>query len=465
MYLQSRSTTSLDRPGIPGRSERHLQDDDERYRQGILLKPGYQHLIARGALLVIAGLALLLFIAALPYHADHLHVLCQNILCGSSQTVPQVTRELRQIGLTRDLFNTYGIIIESCFGFVFLVIAALIFWRKSDNLMALIVAAFLITFVLALTDTPHVLSQSDAWLKWLAACMGLIGEMTFPLCFYLFPNGHFVPRWTRWLLPGWLAWGIIEYFFPGASFRSSGWYLVIESLAFAAGLASIVLSQVYHYRFVSTPTQRQQTKWVVSGIVIALAGFFAAGFLGFVLPGMLLPAHAQTGSPLSVQLSIIANSSVYLFMLFIPASLAIALLRYRLWEIDAIINRALVYGLLSVLLAAIYAGLIIGLESGVELFAAQNSGPIVIVVSTLVIATLFHPLRRRIQAIIDRRFYRRKYDAIRTLETFSALIRNEVDLNQLCEDLLAVVEETMEPAHVSLWLNKAELHRKPPIDT
>lgn len=174
-----------------------------------------------------------------------------------------------------------------------------------------------------------------------------------------------------------------------------------------------------------------------------------------MLPGILLPAHSQPVSTLALQLSIFANGSVYLVLLIIPISLAIALLRYRLWEIDAIINKAL----LSVLLVAIYAGLIIGLESGVQLFAPRNSGPVVIVISTLIIATLFHPLRQRIQVIIDRRFYRRKYDAARTMEAFSALIRNEVDLSHLRESLLAVVEETMEPTHVSLWLRKDEQER------
>ncbi len=455
MDLQPRSTNSIKHPGRQDRSQRSLRED-ERDRQGLLLERGYQRLIARGALLVIAVLSLLLFIAAMPHHADDLHVLCQNILCGSSQTVSQAASELHQIGLSKDFFNTYGIVLESCFGFAYLVIAALIFWRKSDNLMALIVAAFLITFVLAVADIPHVLQHSDAWLRWLSVCMAFIGEMAFPLCFYLFPNGRFVPRWTRWLLPGWFLWGIIEYFFPGASFRSSNWYLIVESLAFAAGLGSIILSQVYHYRFLSTPTQRQQTKWVVSGIVIALVGFFAAGFVGFVLPGILLPAQTQAGFTLSIQLSIFANSSIYLVLLFIPVSLAIALLRYRLWEIDTLINKALVYGLLSVLLAAIYGGLTIGLASGVQSFAPPDAGPLVIVISTLVIASLFHPLRRRIQTIIDQRFYRRKYDAARTLEAFSALMHNEVDLSQLREYLLAVVEETMEPAQVSLWLNGDE---------
>src|SRR5205807_8966614 len=136
--------------------------------------------------------------------------------------------------------------------------------------------------------------------------------------------------------------------------------------------------------------------------------------------------------------------------------IAIAILRSQLYDIDTIINKALVYGLLTALLAAVYASLIIGLESLVGLFSRQGAQPLVIVVSTLAIAALFQPLRHRLQQIIDRRFYRRKYDAARTLEAFSAALRNEVDLSQLREHLLNVVEQTMQPAHVSLWLRPPE---------
>ena len=143
--------------------------------------------------------------------------------------------------------------------------------------------------------------------------------------------------------------------------------------------------------------------------------------------------------------------------ILLPLSLGIAMLRYRLWEIDTLINRALVYGLLTLILTALYVGLVIGFESLVRLFTGQAvQSSVVIVASTLAIAALFQPLRHRIQAIIDRRFYRRKYDAAKTLEAFNTKLCNEVDLNQLHEHLLNVVQEMMQPAHISLWLRPPE---------
>jgi hypothetical protein len=135
----------------------------------------------------------------------------------------------------------------------------------------------------------------------------------------------------------------------------------------------------------------------------------------------------------------------------IPISMGIAIMRYRLYEIDLIINRTLVYGSLTAVLVALYFGGIVLLQ---RLFVALTGerSTLAVVVSTLVIAALFTPLRRRIQSFIDRRFYRRKYDARKTLEAFSAQLRNETDMDALSGDLVGVVRETMQPAHVSLWL-------------
>jgi hypothetical protein len=152
-------------------------------------------------------------------------------------------------------------------------------------------------------------------------------------------------------------------------------------------------------------------------------------------------------------------TSIYLVLLPIPLSFAIAILRYRLWDVDVLINKTLVYGLLTGTLVAVYAGCIVGLQALLRGLFNQTS-EVAIVLSTLVIAALFQPLRKRIQAIIDRRFYRRKDDAARTLAAFSATLRNEVDLSKLREQLVAVVQETMQPAHVSLWLRKPQQQGK-----
>jgi hypothetical protein len=189
---------------------------------------------------------------------------------------------------------------------------------------------------------------------------------------------------------------------------------------------------------VSTPAQRQQTKWVVFGTVAALGGYGAFTALDLLLQSALLA-------------SLLGNTAFFVLMLLIPISIAVAVLRHRLYDIDILINRTLVYGSLTATLVAVYVGSIVVLQGLVRALTGQES-QLAIVASTLAVAALFNPLRHRVQGFIDRRFYRRKYDAAKTLEAFSAKLRDETDLDALSDDLVGVVRETMQPAHVSLWL-------------
>jgi hypothetical protein len=186
--------------------------------------------------------------------------------------------------------------------------------------------------------------------------------------------------------------------------------------------------------------------------------FFLINIVGVNVLDSIFPWLTQPGSFAAVFFNLYLWA---LLFMSIPISIGIAMLRYRLWDIDILINRTLVYGSLTVILTLLYFGLIFALQSLFQGLFHQNNA-VAIVVSTLVIAALFQPLRHRLQRFIDRRFYRSKYDAAKTLEAFSATLRNEVDLNQLRENLLNVVQETMQPAHVSLWLRSPEGHSEEP---
>ena len=188
--------------------------------------------------------------------------------------------------------------------------------------------------------------------------------------------------------------------------------------------------------------ERQQIKWLLYvGPIFFVASGLHIGFYYFWL------AEGSLGLWASYLLVIVGGLSV-------PIAIGVAILRYRLYEIDLIVNRTLVYGSLTVTLVALYFGGIVLLQRVFVLLTGQQS-TLAVVASTLLIAALFTPLRRRIQGFIDRRFYRSKYDARKTLEAFSTKLRDETDLEALNNDLVGVVRETMQPAHVSLWLRPA----------
>ncbi len=239
---------------------------------------------------------------------------------------------------------------------------------------------------------------------------------------------------------------VFGYFFPFSSFNPFSLSQVLSNLIYIGMLGGIVVVQIYRYRRVSSPAQRQQTKWVVYGVSLGTGGYLVL----FTIP-FFFPLLSQTGS----LASLIELAAGYGLALLVPFSIGFAILRSRLWDIDLLINRTLVYGTLTAILALVYVGSIIAFQALLRGLFHQTSD-VAIVLSTLVIAALFQPLRKRIQSLIDRRFYRRKYDAAKVVAAFSATLRHEVDLDQLREHLLAVVQETMQLAHISLWVRQPQ---------
>jgi hypothetical protein len=221
---------------------------------------------------------------------------------------------------------------------------------------------------------------------------------------------------------------------------------VVGAFVFFGSVLTMLGSQVYRYRRVSGPEQRRQTQWVVFGTTLTIA------ILVVVYATMYFLA---LGDPGDSALLLVVSSLIPLVMLLIPLSVFVAIFRSGLFDIDLVINRALVYTTLTASLALVYLGTVVGLQGLVSPIAAEGN-QLVIVASTLLIAALFNPLRRRIQHVIDRRFYRKRYDAAKTLEAFSAKLRDETNLDSLSEELVEVVHETMQPEHASLWLRRRQ---------
>jgi len=401
-------------------------------------------LIARAGCLGVAILALVVWGWGVPLRYAQLGTVCTVSPCGDQQPTPSSIPEFRAAGITLGFYATYTGTLEVLFMLVFLGLATVIFWRKSDTRIGLVTALFLVTFGVNQTSADALGSAVPAF----AIPVNLLQHLSYillSLFLYLFPDGRFTPRWTGFVFLAWVPLFLVSsVVWPPEVFVPLLFGFIVVSLSV----------QVYRYRRVSTPLQRQQTKWVVFGILIS-----NLGSVGIITATNFLRFSQSPGS----WGFLAGNTLLYLFSAFIPLSIGIAIIRSRLWDIDVLINKALVYGLLTALLAAIYSGLILGVEGLAEAITGQAAQqPIILVISTLAIAALFQPLRRRIQSLIDRRFYRRKYDATRTLAAFSATLRNDMELSQLSDHLLNVVRETMQPAHVSLWLRKSSQEKQPP---
>jgi len=351
----------------------------------------------------------------------------------------------------------------------FAVVGALLVVRRSANPIGWIMVAiafmlsvclpggYYATYVMLTRGQPAPLAVFGAWI--FNCFWFLLLALTFVYLPLLFPDGRLLSR--RWLPVAVLA-GIPPIIVvlrralvdtipvneaPGHKIDNP---IGIEGLGgvenlpvngvlnaiFFVGFAGVVASVVVRFRR-SRGVERQQMKWFTSAIVVLLGGSLIFG-----------AASGLTGvrwlEDVGFVFSMVGLASL-------PATVGIAILRYRLYGIDLIVNRALVYGPITAMLVLCYLGAVVSLQAAFRTLTGQES-TLAVVASTLAIAALFNPLRRRVQGFVDRRFYRRKYNAAKILAAFNARLRDETDLGILREDLTGVVKETMQPSHVSLWL-------------
>jgi hypothetical protein len=360
----------------------------------------------------------------------------------------QVAAALQGAGISRETFAAYKVGVQMLGTIPLLVFGLLIFWRRSGDR-----AALLISFLLLISSygplATAVLNRLGEYGIFINRLLNVITPVSLPLVFYLFPDGRFVPRWTRWAA---LAFALIllpSLLFPGSRFdtlfSTPGPLAMIFILPF---YGSLIYAQVYRYRKVSGPTERLQTKWVMLGMLLMP---FAWTLNGLVIPTLAPELAHVTAATIRTRLWIELLVFQPLYLVF-PIGMGISLMRYRLYDIDLIIRRTLVYSLLTIALGLIYLGVVVFLQNLLGGLTGERQPEIVIVISTLAIAALFTPLRRRIQGFIDRRFYRKKYSAEQALATFAAMARQETDLDELRRQVVEVVDQTVQPEMVRLWL-------------
>ncbi|HEX6484178.1 MAG TPA: hypothetical protein VF043_35485 [Ktedonobacteraceae bacterium] len=402
-------------------------------------------IIARVTWLVLIIFSLGFLVASFLSYYQQLQTACVGpIACNIAGALPaKGFHELLALGLSASEYAAFNTIFWGIDILIWGTIGFLIFLRRSDDWLALLAAFTLVIFNTEVITSSLVISHPALTLP--ITLMDFLGQLSLVLLFLLFPNGRFVPRWMGLVALLGVLQAVTEVAPATSPLSSNNVPAWVNGLFALIIYGSVIFSQIYRYRRVSTPAQRQQTKWVVFGMIVIVAGFI-----------VLAPLFSALGINQAVMPYADFLGFAYpLLLLLLPICTCIAILRYRLYDIDTLINRALVYSLLTGMLVVLYAGLTIGLESLVGLLTRQPSQPVIIVISTLAIAALFQPLRHRIQNVIDRRFYRRKYNAQKILQAFSATLRSEIDLNQLSGELLTVVNETMQPAHVSLWLRSS----------
>ena len=361
----------------------------------------------------------------------------------------RVALGLAALGWSHDIYFWFTVVTIAPLFTSSFVVGAAIFWLRPHDRMAFFTSVFLMTF-----GASNAFPPAREYLSLVATAPAafaipnfVAGMLSFGLLatfFAMFPDGQFALRWMRWIaLEGFLlslAWNL----FPAVVGDFSGPYAFVVLIAVSVMFGGSLAGQVWRYRNYATPAQKQQTKWFVFGLAL---------IVGFMMtPSVVLYGLNAADPKISVLIDLFVSTAGQAFIL-LPLSIGIAILRYRLWDIDILIRKTLQYALLTALLALVYFGTIVLLQTIFGSVTGTQS-PALIVISTLLIAAFFTPLRRRVQAVIDRRFFRKKYDAQQVLAAFALTARDETDLAELTGELQRVVVETLQPEGVGVWLQK-----------
>lgn len=360
---------------------------------------------------------------------------------------PEVANALAELHLSAEAYQAYFLTIDLLFVLGWAAVALIIFWRKSADWMALAVSCALVLYGVSTTISFLLLLHTPSPFAFPAKFIEVLSTASVPILAYVFPDGRFVPPWTRRLAIVWSALAVAALFIPAAD--PDNWPPVLWALLFLFGLASGLVAQIVRYRSVSAPEQRQQTKWVVLGFAIAILGFTAIVILLFALP-LLAPVGLN---PLAFAMAVTA--AFYLSQLCVPLCIAFSILRYRLWDIDLLVNRTLVYSILVATLGFVFIMTTYVSERMLESLLGENSF-VTSLGSAVLVAYLVDPVKKRTEHFVDRRFYRDSADIRAAFAELTHDVRGMSDSSSLPQALAGGVESILQVASSDVYVREAD---------
>jgi hypothetical protein len=308
---------------------------------------GQRLFFARAAWVALTTLTVGLFFASIPAAYEQLSTVCEGHAgCVYPRLFPEDAKALEGLG-GAGFYAAYHVALALAFALGFWAIGAILFWKSSGHRLALYASAAFVTFGTMQADTLHWLADAHPRLDLLVDFVYFVGNASFFVLFCVFPDGRFVPRWTRWAAVAWITYWLLDSFFPASPVSPVNWPLVINASLFLGLIGSLLVAQIYRYRRVSGPVERQQTKWVVFAITVWIVMVVVVLLIGWIFP-LTHPGIPQVFYDLANPTVIILST------LLIPLSIGVAILHHRLWDIDLIIKLSLVYGLLSVVLTIVF---------------------------------------------------------------------------------------------------------------
>ena len=400
-------------------------------------------LLARTGWIALTLLILLLSAIAVPRAEALFQSICQSdVPCLGGQLSPHDLRLLHQLNLSPGFLAIYQVALDVGTLLIYTVLAALIFWRRSQDRMALFCAYCMVLIggasYTALLDAG-LRPASPVWF-WLIGVLDLLGQVSFALFFLLFPSGRFVPHWSRWVVPLIVLNELWYVFFVNPV---GGGHSLLNSLLFAVQILILVGMQIYRYRRVSTTTERLQTRWVVFAFSLAIVGLVLLIIIGNFLI-----------SPLALKswvLNVLVEQTVsQILLLLIPISIAISILRYHLWDIDILINRTLVYGTLTASIVGIYV-LVVGYLGA--LFRTSNN-LLISLVATGLVAVLFQPLRELLQRSVNRLLYGQRDEPYTVITGLSRRLETTLAPDAVLPTIVETVAQTLKLPYAAILLNQ-----------